>query len=136
LTVEYVYNSAGYSDGQAEDYFDMADDLSAEFVAGGASAPAAAELLGRARAPGLPLLRRHYLFLQFLHTNINDQFDITVRYTRNLDDQGSSLVPIIEWDASDYVRLFAQGVFNFGKRDSEFGRYLNRQVLMGINVTF
>jgi hypothetical protein len=136
LILEYVYNDAGYSEQEAADYFTMVNELSETFVGAGSAASAAAGLLAQARAPGLPLLRRHYLFVQLLRTNIQDQLDITVRYTRNLDDGSSSLIPIAEWDASDYVRLFAQGLINFGDGNGEFRRYLDQQILLGVNVTF
>jgi hypothetical protein len=137
MAVEYVYNAAGYSGQEAEDYFTLVEEASQQFLGGGpASASAAAALLAQARAPRLPLLRRHYLFLQFLRTNLRDQLDLTVRYTRNLDDDGSSLVPIAEWNANEYLRLFALGLFNFGSERTEFQRYLDQQILGGINVTF
>jgi hypothetical protein len=136
VAVEYAYNEAGYSDAQAKDYYALADELAPAFLTGGARAAPAAAALAQARSPRMPLLRRNYLFAQGMRTNVLDQLDLTLRYTHNLDDGGSTLVPIAEWNVNDYLRLFALGFFAFGGEHTEFSRFVDRQFLTGVNITF
>ncbi|MDP2834148.1 MAG: hypothetical protein Q8Q28_12820 [Pseudomonadota bacterium] len=129
LHIEYVHNNEGYSDGEAADYYDLARDLSQQMGVGGAAA-----VLGKGLNPKQLLLRRNYLFAQYLHTNIGNSLDATLRYTHNLDDGSGMFVPILSWNATDRLQLFALGVFNRGGARSEFGPLLHRQVMLGAQL--
>lgn len=133
VNVEYIYNSAGYSDQEARDYFNMAEQLGSDFASGDLSV---ASLLAQAADPRLPLLRRHYMFVQFLNTNIRNKLDVTLRYTRSLDDNSGNFIAIFDLAANDNTHLFALGLVNHGDARSEFGRYIGNQWLIGINLTF
>ena len=134
LNVEFIYNNAGYSDQEARDYFAMAEQLGSGFAGSGLAA--AAPLLAQAANPRLPLLRRNYLFVQLLNTNIRNQLDVTLRYTRNLDDDSGNFVSVFDWAVNDFTHLFALGLENHGDERNEFRRYLDNQWLIGINLTF
>ncbi len=131
--VEYLHNSAGYSDQEARDYFDMVEQLGADFIRRDF---AAVLLLAEAANLRMPLLRRNYLFVQWLDTNINNQLDMTLRYTRNLDDDSGRFVAVFDWAINDFTHLFALGLVSHGGERSEFRRYLDRQWLVGFNLTF
>lgn len=57
----------------------------------------------------LPLLRRNYLFVRYLHTEIARRLNVLLRSTRNLDDQSHLATGFAEWNLSDHWRLFAFG---------------------------
>lgn len=133
VNVEYIHNSAGYSDQEARDYFDMAEQLGAAFIRRDfTSVP----LLAEAASPRTPLLRRNYLFAQLLDTNIGNQLDITLRYTRNLDDDSGRFIAVFDWAVNDFTHLYALGLVSHGDERSEFRRYLDRQWLVGFNLMF
>jgi hypothetical protein len=132
INIEYVYNQFGYDDAEASQYYALVNAASSAFVAGGADAGFAAMTLGQAATANLLLLRRHYVFVQFLQTQIRNQIDVTVRYARNLDDGSGSFVPVVDWNISDHLQLFLVGAFNHGGTETEFGRFVNYQVTAGI----
>jgi hypothetical protein len=136
LTVEYVHNTEGYGSNEAEKYFRAVNSANQRLFTNGAGVASAARLLSQARAPGLSLLRKNYLFLQFLETSLADQLDITVRYTQNLDDGSSELVPILDWSVGSSTHLFALAQINLGAARSEARRYIENQVFAGVNFTF
>jgi hypothetical protein len=43
-----------------------------------------------------------------------------LRYTLNLDDYSSQLVPMVQYDLGDRWQVFVVAFHNFGSRDSEF----------------
>lgn len=132
LHIEYVHSDEGYSDGEAADYYGLARDLRQLLGQGGAGGAGA--LLGKGLNPNQLLLRRNYLFAQYLHTNIGNSLDVTLRYTHNLDDGSSMLVPILAWNATDHLQVFALGVINSGADQTEFGQLFRRQAMLGIQL--
>lgn len=136
LTVEYINNNAGYSDGEARNYYNMAGALAYDYETGAPTAGSAASLLAQARAPRMPLIRRNYLFFQYLQTDVWKQLDITLRYTRNLDDNSNQFIPNFDWAVNDFTHLFALGVFNTGPKLSEARRYFDNQLYLGAIFTF
>ncbi|NIN00957.1 MAG: hypothetical protein GTO24_23590 [candidate division Zixibacteria bacterium] len=136
LTAEYVVNTAGYNDKEAELYFEFRRQASRVF-----SLPDPFESLGRLGLaqtldPGLRLLRKNYLMLQYTHTQIRDVFNLVFRYTVNLDDYSSQLIPIAQMDISDHAQLFAIGGVNFGPKDTEFTSLADYAVMFGLEYTF
>ena len=135
LNIEYLHNNAGYSNQEASAYFNMAEQIGSDFAAG-RLVSSVAPLLAQAANPRLALLRRHYLFVQFLNTNIRNQLDVTLRYTHNLDDKSGNFISILNWAVNDFTHVFALGLFNFGNDRTEFRRYIDNQWLIGMNMTF
>jgi hypothetical protein len=104
--------------------------------AGGTLAALGTGELFAAADPGLRFLRRHYLMLQFVQNDMADVFDLTARWTRNLDDGSSRLTAIGEWHGSDHVRLFGIATLNRGDRRSEFKRIFDYQFMAGMEYDF
>ena len=134
LTVEYISNGLGYSDSQARGYFQMAQAASSALAAGGPSAANGASLLGAALNPGLPLLRRNYLFFQFLRVNFHNRADFMTRYTMNLDDGSGTLAGYGTVNCTNRLQLFAVGMVNNGGNGTESGRILRDQLSVGIRI--
>ncbi len=129
FTLEYAYNGEGYDDGQADRFFDLAH---------GAGALIEAGLLKPdpdGAAPGLRLLRRHYLFGQYLHSEIADRFTVLLRWTQNLDDLSGLGTAFLEWNASDRWRLFSFTAYGSGGNRDEFGSAVRWLGLLGIELS-
>jgi hypothetical protein len=124
LSAEYLYHGEGYDDAESEGFFDLAH---------GAGALAAAGLAD----PGtfstrLRLLRRNYLFLQYLHTEIARRLTVLLRSTQNLDDASHLATGFAEWNLSDRWRLFAFGAYGSGGNRDEFGSAVRYLGLAGV----
>lgn len=125
LTLEYVFNGEGYHDRDADRFFDLAHG-SARLVEAG---------LASADPDGLPLrlrlLRRHYLFAQYLHSEIADRFTVLLRWTQNLDDRSGLATGFFEWNLSDRWRLFSFAAYGSGGNRDEFGSAVRALGLVG-----
>jgi hypothetical protein len=136
LSLEVVYNSSGYDDGQAERFYALRQRAAQAFAGGGALQAPAAGILARTADVGLRLLRQHYLMVQYSHPDIRDTLDLVLRWTCNLDDSGSQLTAIAELDLGDHLGLFLIGTANLGGAETEFGSFVDRQLMAGVQYTF
>lgn len=127
LNLEYVYNSIGYNDSEARDYYALVQDASQQFLTGGS-----AELLGAANVSNLQLLRRNYLFTQLNYPDPKGELDWTLRYSMNLDDSSASMTASMTWYVSENTNIFFLGLLNEGGRTTEYGSYLESLVQLGI----
>jgi hypothetical protein len=136
ITLEYFYNSPGYNDEQAEQILDFADQ--AEQVLG--LPPLLQQQIDlnfdQISDLGLRRLRKNYLLFQYQHANIRDVFTMVLRYTYNVDDSGSQLNPIIQYDLNDNIQLFLVGIQNFGDKDDEFRFFVDYSYFIGFQYTF
>jgi len=136
VSFEYVYNNQGWTDSEASDYQLLTQAAAQQLAAGGPLTGSAMQQLARGVQPGSPLLRRHYLFVQYLHQNLMKNLNLVVRLTRNIDDNGMRGGPILEWRVGNRFKLFALGVFATGGAHTEFGRYVVRQGFVGLETNF
>ena len=136
LTVEYVYNSPGYSDEQAKAYYMLRKNASDAYALTGPIRDLSRLTLSQTADPGLRFLRRNYVMLQYNHNDIQDVLNLTFRWTRNLDDGSGRLVSIVEYFLGDHIQLFSIGSLNFGKKDTEFRAILDCQWMIGLEYTF
>jgi hypothetical protein len=136
LTFEYVYNSSGYDQQEAERFYQLRDTAADAFVAGGPGQGPAAGLLGRTADPGLRFLRQNYLMVQYGHNDIGDTLNLLFRWTRNLDDGGSRLIAMADYFVDDHLSLFLVGTLNFGGSHTEFGSFMDRWWMAGVQYSF
>jgi len=130
LSLEGVWNGEGYGDGQAELFFDLAH-RAGGLAAQGFSVP-------RVAGPsslGLRLLRRRYLFAQYLQTEIADRLMVTLRWAQNLDDGSALATGFGEWSLSDRWRLFAVGGAGTGGNRDEFGSAVRYSLSLGLELS-
>lgn len=136
LTLEYVYNSSGYTPEQAECFYHVRDTAAEAFMVGGPDKGYAAGLLGRTADPGLRLLRRNYLMVQYGHNDIGDTLNLLIRWTRNLDDGGNRLIAMADYFIDDHLSLFLVATLNFGDSHTEFGSFVDREWMAGVQYAF
>ena len=129
-------SAPGYDAAEAQRYVDLQQRAAQAVEAGGAlSALGTGELLAAAET-GLRFLRQHYLMLQLVHNDMAEVFDLTLRWTRSLDDDCSRLTTIGEWHGGDHLRIFGIATVNHGDRRSEFRRIFDYQFMAGIEYDF
>jgi hypothetical protein len=136
LSVEYLYYGPGYDGAEAERFFDLQENAAGALVPASAITPLAYGTLGQTADPGLRFLRRNYVMLQYIHTDIADVLDTTLRWTQNLDDGSGRLTAIIEWAIGDHVQFFGIGTLDQGSERSEFGSILDYQFMLGVEYIF
>lgn len=136
LSLEYVYNSSGYDDDQAELFYQLRQTAADAFTMDGPLQGAAAGILAQTVDPGLRLLRRNYLMFQFSQNDIADALNLILRYTHNLDDNGGQFIAIAEYFIGDHLSFFTVGTANAGPSDTEFGSMVAQQWLAGVQYAF
>jgi len=138
VTMEYFYNSPGYNDRQAELFIDFANPLNQNLStlssesSGLFQGPKDADLISDLK---LTRLRKNYLYLQYQHSQVHNVLSLSFRYTYNLDDNSSQLIPIVQYDLNDRVQLFLVGTQNFGSQEDEFRFFLDYTYFFGIQYT-
>ena len=136
LTMEYVYNSPGYSNGEAKDYYSLRKNASDAFDLTGPISDLSRLTLSQTAAPGLRFLRRNYVMFQYNHNDIRDVLNLTFRWTQNIDDGSGQFISIVEYFVGEHTQLFSIGTINSGAGDTEFGSILNYQWMIGLEYTF
>ena len=136
LTMEYVYNSPGYSDGDAMDYYSLRKNASDAFDLIGPIGDLSKLTLSQTADPGLRFLRRNYVMFQYNHNDIRDVLNLTFRWTQNIDDGSGQFISIVEYFVGEHTQLFSIGTVNSGAGDTEFGSIVNYQWMIGLEYTF
>jgi hypothetical protein len=136
LTAEYLYYGPGYDDDEAHAFFDLQAQAAGEIQAGTALTPLGYRALATTADPGLRFLRRNYLMLQCLQNDIAGVVNLTLRWTRNLDDGSDRANLIAEWFLGDHLQLFGIGTWDRGGDRSEFGSIIHSQIMLGMMVIF
>jgi len=136
LTLEYILNTAGYNEREAELYFELRGQASQAFFLPDPIQSLSRLVLAQTLDPGLRLLRKNYLMLQYAHPQIRDVLNLIFRYTLNLDDHSSLFIPIAGYDVGDHTQLFLVGAVNLGPKDTEFRSLVDYTVMFGLEYTF
>ncbi|OIP97260.1 MAG: hypothetical protein AUK55_04655 [Syntrophobacteraceae bacterium CG2_30_61_12] len=137
LTMEYVFNSPGYGDREAEQYYDFRKAASIGFESGFPLINKIGTLfLAQTLETGLRLLRQNYLVFQYQQAQIADAVTAFIRVVHNLDDGSTQLIPYLQYDVTDHAQLFVNGLQTFGPQRSEFRSLLQYGWLIGVEYTF
>ena len=136
LTVEYAYNSPGYSDDQAKAYYQLRQAAADAYTLSAPIGDLSRLTLSQTADPKMRFLRRNYVMFQYLHNNIQDVLNLTFRWTQNLDDSSGQFIYIVEYFMGDHAQLFSIGSINSGSGDTEFGTILDYQLMIGVEYTF
>lgn len=109
LSAEYLFNGDGLNDYQ---YGNLVQGLAlAQSLPAGAPMPFSVG--AQAADPGTPQkfafepLRRHYLFLTYLHPQLADDFTINAVVIAGLGDLSGQVVPQLTWSAREWLNLTA-----------------------------
>jgi hypothetical protein len=135
LTLEYVYNGPGYTDEEAEAYYDLRQNASNELTAQGPLSGFAKWTLSQTADPGPRLLRQHAAMLQYTQTGIGEVLDLTCRWTQSIDDGSGQFLSIAEYYWGDHVKLFSIGTINTGGGNKAFGDVFDLQWMVGLEYT-
>jgi len=136
LTMEYVYNGTGYSDGEAKAYYRLRQAASDAYYLADPIQSLSKLTLSQTADPKLRFLRRNYIMFQYNHNDIWDVLNLTFRWTQNIDDSSGQFISIVECFVGDHIQLFAIGSVNSGSEDTEFGTILDYQWMIGLEYTF
>ena len=136
LTVEYVYNGTGYSDGEADLYYQLRQAAADAYSLSGPIGDLSRLTLSRTADPKLRFLRRNYIMLQYQQNDIRDVLNLTFRWTRNIDDGSGQFITIMEYYIGEHTMIFSIGGINSGSSDTEFGTILDRHCMIGVEYTF
>lgn len=135
ISIEYLYNGTGYNTSEAEDYYELRR-LASSNTDNATLYTLARSTLGSALNTGSLLLRRNYLFAQYLFNEPGSDLSYTVRWTGNMDDQSSRMTAIIEYACNENLQAFTIASYYNGQHDSEFTSLLRGEVMTGIEYTF
>ena len=136
LTMEYVYNGPGYSNGDADLYYHLRQAASDAYTLSGPIGDLSRLTLSRTADPKLRFLRRNYIMLQYQQNDIRDVLNLTFRWTRNIDDGSGQFIAIMEYYIGEHTMIFSIGGINSGSSDTEFGTILDRHCMIGVEYTF
>ena len=136
FTLEYFFNSPGYNDDEADHYYDLRGQAAEAFYSPEPRHSLSQMTLMQTLDPRLRLLRRNYLTFQYYRTEIRDVLNLILRYTYNVDDSSSRLIPIVEYNIGDHFQVFLIGDQRFGSKDSEFRSLIDYSYMLGVEFTF
>ena len=136
IAMEYLYNSPGYTDDQAHAYYRLRRNAADAYSLAGPIQGLSRLTLSQTADPGLRFLRRNYLMVQYLQTDIKDVLNLTFRWTHNIDDGSGQFISIVEYYVGDHTQLFSIGGVNSGSSETEFGTILDYYCMIGVEYAF
>jgi hypothetical protein len=137
VTFEYLYYGHGYSSTTADFFFDMLNDAAQQYTQSPSALSGYGQnLLGRAAQNNIDFLRRHYLMLQYVNEDIIGATDFAGRVTFCLDGRSSRWYMSLSHDLDDQIELKTSVLMNPGPEDASFGRFLDYQIQLALEVTF
>jgi hypothetical protein len=135
LYLEYIYNSPGYSDSEADNYNVLKREAAKAISSGGALWALGGQTLGQTAITGLRFLRKNYAMLQYTQNNIKNKIDLSLRWTQNLDDGSGQFTTVVAYSVGNHLELFSVGTLMAGGKNTEFGSILDYQCMIGLKYT-
>jgi hypothetical protein len=135
LYLEYAYNSPGYSESEADNYYSLRRRAAGTIGLGGLASALGQKTLGETAITGLRFLRKNYAMLQYTQTNIRNKFDLTLRWTQSVNDGSGQFTAVVSYSLGNHLELFSVGTVDEGGRNTEFGSILRYQWMVGLKYT-
>jgi hypothetical protein len=135
LYLEYTYNSPGYSESEADNYYSLRRRAAGVISSGGLVSALGQMTLGQTAVTGLRFLRKNYAMLQYTQTNIKNKIDLTLRWTQSLNDGSGQFTTVVSYSLGNHLELFSVGTVMAGGRNTEFGSILDYQWMIGLKYT-
>lgn len=135
FSVEYVYNSAGFSDNDAELAYRIIG-LSDSTRPPQSVAISSDMTSGKSLGPNYKVFRKNYTMLQYSQSQIFRKIDLALRYAYNFDSSSSQVVGMSSYYAGDHTQLFFVGNKGLGPKDGEFRAIVDWSLMFGIEYTF
>ncbi|MDP2158742.1 MAG: hypothetical protein Q8K68_13660, partial [Nitrospirota bacterium] len=120
----------------ADTYYSLRRQAADAIGAGGVISGLGQKVLGQTINTGLRFLRKNYALLQYTQNNIKNNLDLTLRWTRNLDDGSGQLTALVTYSLGNHLELFSVGVLNGGGKDTEYGSIMDYQLMLGLKFTY
>ncbi len=136
ITLEYLYNSAGYDSTDAKAYYHLRQQAAKAFRTPGPTTGLATRILGQTIDPGLNFQRRHYLLLQYVNPDIGDRLSLTGRCTLNLEDRSTRLYGSMVYSLNDHLEVYTTVLVNSANDRTEFGSLFHYQWTVGLTYAF
>lgn len=136
LTLEYLFNQAGYSDNTAADYYKLRQRAHDVYYDPGYIQGLSRQTLGQTMDNNLIFLRKNYFMAQYIQKDIFDIFDLTLRFVHCADDHSSRLLSYMDFYAGDNTRFFTSSTINLGNHETSFGSIFDYSLLIGIEYIF
>jgi len=137
LSMEFLYNSQGYTDAEAQEYYRLRRNAGAHFFDAGVLSGLSQKTLAEAFGTGLPFMRRYYLMGQFQVREIANVLDFIVRYTHSIEEHAGQASTILEWQFSKRVRFFNITTFGVDSGgDTEYNALISKSIMAGIEVHY
>ena len=137
LSLEFLYNGAGYNNSEASTYYQLRQNADTHFFDSGAIGALSLRTLAQSFSTGSDLLRRYYLMAQLQSGEIKNVLNIIVRYTHGLEEHAGQASSIIEWKMTDRLEFFNINTVAVSRgRDTEFNALLDKSFLAGVEAHF
>lgn len=142
VSLEYLHYGPGYSDAEANRYYDMLNSSAEAYQYQGENpqlqllAQLAARNLGQAALNRLAFQRKNYLMAYLTRSDWFDRLDVTAGGVLNLDDRSWYLFGSFDVKFKDTVRLFANSLVYSKKQDTEFEANLDYSQTIGLKLYF
>lgn len=137
VNLEYRYYESGYNDVETDQYYSLVDTSASAFLSGqGELIPLSASLLSQAAYPFLRSINQNYLYLQYFHRDIVENLSVNFLVSHNIDDGSTQLTPVLNYYASDNIRISGNFNFGFGDEYGEYSKYLNHVFYLGLKYYF
>lgn len=130
ISAEYFYNGKAYSKNEKNIYNEMvhtASDYNFDITR-----ELAKRNLGRAINNGIVYLNRNYVFTQIIKNDLFGKVNVAFRYFYDMDESGSQISSLIEWNVLDNLEVFSTVLKNFGSKSNAYKRLVNNQLMIGL----
>lgn len=136
LTLEYIYNASGYDDHEADLYYDMMRQNTSIALNPDLDVSSLGSLAEGPFITDMPFIRQNYFMAQYLHRDILDELNLTLRWLYNIDDHSNRLSSVLEYGLGDRMEMFLLTSHYFGEADSEYQLYVDYNCMLGFEVSF
>ncbi len=81
-------------------------------------------------------LNHHTVMLQYVQNEIINRIDLLLRATANIGDDSMQFVANADYVLGDHIQLFLNTIINSDSDTGEFGRFIDYQVMAGLEYSF
>jgi len=137
MTLEFLYNSEGYGDAEAREYYDLRLNASSHYFDTTPLSSLSRKTLAESLDTGLPFLRRYYVMAQYQAKDIKNVLDVILRYAHSVEENAGAATTIVEWKLAESLSLF--NINNVGTRTDENNEYnslIRNSFMLGVEAHF
>jgi hypothetical protein len=137
MTLEFLYNSEGYGDAEALDYYDLRKNASDHYFDTTPLSGLSQKTLAESLTTGLPFLRRYYLMAQYQEKEIKNVLDVILRYAYSIEEDAGAATTIVEWKLSDRMSLFnINNISTHNDENNEYNSLIRNSFMLGVEAHF